>query len=56
MDIFLASQNLTIFRGHFYAFKGLFFSTRYRIGDVFFWVGKISNIFLACLKFLIFLG
>ena len=37
VDIFLeSSQNWTIFRGHFYAFKGLFLRSRYRIGDIFF--------------------
>ena len=30
-----SSQNWTIFRGHFYAFYGLFLRSRYRIGD--FW-------------------
>ena len=56
VDIFLgSSQNWTIFRGHFYAFLGLFLRSRYRIGDIF-WVAKISNIFLGCLKFLIFFG
>ena len=45
-----------IFRGHFYAFKGIFFlRSRYRMGG-FFGVGKISNIFLGCSKFLIFFG
>ena len=45
MDIFLvmkilwilffgSSQNWTIFRGHFYAFKGLFFRSMYRLGDI----------------------
>ena len=31
-------QNKTIFRGHFYAFLGLFLRSRYRMG-VFFWGG-----------------
>ena len=57
VDIFGgSSQNWTIFyifMGHFYAFQGLFLRSRYRIG-VFFWVVKISNILLGCLKFLIF--
>ena len=36
VDIFLgSSQNWTIFRCHFYAFKGLFLRSRYRIGDIF---------------------
>ena len=43
------------FEGHFYAIKGLFLRSRYRFG-IFFWVAKISNIFLGCLKFLIFFG
>ena len=54
VDIFLASSlNWTIFRGQFYAFYGLFLRSRYRIGDIF-RVAKISNIFLRCLKFLLF--
>ena len=53
VDIFLgSSQNWTIFRGHLYAFYGLFLSSSYRMG-IFFWVSKTSNIFLGCLKFLI---
>ena len=35
------------------------YGARYRMGGgggVFFWVAKISNIFLGCLKFLIFFG
>ena len=44
VDIFLgSSQNWTIFRGHFYAFYGLFFRSRHRMG-ILFWVTKISNI------------
>ena len=36
VDIFLGSpQNWTIFRGHFYAFYGLFLRSRYRMGDNF---------------------
>ena len=31
-------------RCHFYAFYGLFFRSRYRMGDIF-WVAKIPNIF-----------
>ena len=34
----------TIFRGHFYAFNGLFLRSRYRMGNIF-GVAKISNIF-----------
>ena len=56
VDIFFgSSQNWTIFRGHFYAFYSLFLRSRYRMRDIF-WVAKISNIFLGCLKFLIFFG
>ena len=50
-----SSQKWTIFRGHFYAFQGLFLRSWYRMG-ILFWVAKISNIFLWCLKFLIFFG
>ena len=39
-----SSQNWAIFRGSFYAFKGLFLRSRYRIWDIF-GVAKISNIF-----------
>ena len=36
VDIFLgSSQNWTIFRGHFYAFKGIFLRSRYRMWDIF---------------------
>ena len=36
VDIFWeSSKNWTIFRGHFYAFQGLFLRSRYRIGDIF---------------------
>ena len=31
-----SSQNLTIFRGHFYEFLGLFLRSRYRLGVFFF--------------------
>ena len=34
----------TIFRGHFYAFYGLFLRSRHRMG-IFFGVSKTSNIF-----------
>ena len=40
-----SSQNSAIFRGHFYAFLGLFLRSRYRMGDV-----------LRLLKFQIFFG
>ena len=44
MDIIWgSSQSRTIFRGHFYAFYGLFLRSRYRMGDIF-GVAKISNI------------
>ena len=46
--------NWTIFRGHFYAFKGLFLRSRYRMGDIFRLLN--FNIFLWCLKFLISFG
>ena len=44
VDIFWGpSQNWTIFRGHFYAFYGLFFRSRYRMGGgIFFGAAKIS--------------
>ena len=36
VDNFLgSSQNWAILRGHFYAFKGLFLRSRYRMGDLF---------------------
>ena len=35
-----SSQNWAIFRGHFYAFEGLFLRSTYRMGDIF-WVAKI---------------
>ena len=36
VDIFGgSSQNWTIFRGHFYAFYGVFLRSRYRMGDIF---------------------
>ena len=56
LQIFLeSSRNCTIFRGYFYAFKGLFLWSLYRKG-IFLGVAKISNIFLGCSKFLIFFG
>ena len=33
--LFWSFQNWTIFRGHFYAFTGLFLRSRYRIRDIF---------------------
>ena len=36
LDIFGgSSQNWAIFRGHFYAFYGIFLRVRYRMGDTF---------------------
>ena len=50
VDICLgSSQNWTIFRGHFYAFKGRYLRSWYRMG-IFFGVAKISNIFLGVLE------
>ena len=40
------SQNWTTFRGHLYAFQGLFLRLMYRLGDIF-GVAKTSNIFLG---------
>ena len=55
MDIFWeSSQNWTIFRGHFYVFKGLSLKSRYRTGIL---LGLLKfQIVLGCLKFLIFWG
>ena len=54
VDIFWgSSQNWTKFRGHFYAFYGLFLWPRYRMGDIFGGLLKFQ-IFFGCLKFLIF--
>ena len=45
VDIFGgSSKNKTIFRGHFYAFYGLFSRSRYRMRYIL-GVAKISNIF-----------
>ena len=50
MDIFFgSSQNLTIFRGTFYAFYGLFLRSIYRMGDIFGGLLK-SQIFLGVLE------
>ena len=36
VDIFCgSSQNWTIFRGHFFAFLGIFLRSTYRMGDIF---------------------
>ena len=40
------SQNWTTFRGHLYAFQGLFLRLMYRLGDIL-GVAKTSNIFLG---------
>ena len=55
MDIFWeSSQNWTIFRGHFYVFKGLSLKSRYRTGIL---LGLLKfQIVLGCLKFLFFGG
>ena len=39
---------------HFFAFKGLFLRSMYRL-EIFFWVAKISIIIWVCLIILIFL-
>ena len=39
MKILGSSQNWIIFRGHFYAFWGIFLRSRYRMRDIFFWGG-----------------
>ena len=44
-----SSQNWTIFRGHFYAFKCLFLMSRHRMGDIV-WDVKISKIFMLRMK------
>ena len=51
---FWSSQNWTIFRGNFYALKGLFLMSRYRIEGGIFGVAKNFNCFWGCLKFLLF--
>ena len=54
VDIFgRLSQIWTIFRGHFYAFWGLF---KVQNGGYFFGLLKFQTIFWECLKFLIFFG
>ena len=50
VDIFGGSSQIwTLFRSHFYAFKGLFLRSRYRMG-IFLGVAKISNIFCRVLE------
>ena len=59
MDIFGgSSQNWTIFRGHFYAFWGLFLRSMYKMGDVLGGGGLLKfHIFLGVLEIPdIFLG
>ena len=54
MDIFLgSSQYCASFRVISMHFRVFFIRSWYRIG-IFFWVAKISDNFLGCLKFLIF--
>ena len=47
VDIFLgSSQNWTIFKGHFYVFKGIFLRSRYRMGGGHcFWLQKFQQFF-----------
>ena len=53
--IFWGHHKIGLVWGSFLCNLGSFLRPRYRIG-IFFWVAKISNIFLGCLKFLIFFG
>ena len=53
VDIFWGHHKIWLVWGSFLCNLGSFLRSRYRIG-IFFWVAKISNIFLGCLKFLIF--
>ena len=61
MNIFGGMKILKIFFGGHHKIGlvlfnlGSFLRSMYRIG-IFFWVAKISNIFLGCLKFLVFFG
>ena len=49
LDIFWGLlQNWTIYRGHFYAFKGLFLKSMYRMGG--------GRYYFGLLKFQMFLG
>ena len=48
-----SSQNWTISRGHFYAFR-VFSEGQDTEWMIYLGVAKISNIYLGCLKFLIF--
>ena len=55
VDIFFgSSQNWASLRVISMQFR-VFFKVKVQNWDIF-WVAKISNIFLGCLKFLIFLG
>ena len=52
---FWGHHKIGLVGGSFLCNIGSFLRSRYRIG-IFFGVAKISNIFLRCLKFLIFFG
>ena len=50
MVIFLGRHKIYLYLGgHFYAFYGLFFRSRHRMGDNF-WVAKISNFYFGVLE------
>ena len=53
MDIFWVRRKSGLFWGHFY--PGSFLKVKVLNGHIF-WVAKISNNFLVCLIFLIFVG
>ena len=55
MDIFGVITKIDYILGSFLCILGLFLRAGYRVLDIF-GVAKISNIFLGCLKFLIFFG
>ena len=46
-----SSENWTIFRGHFYAFKSLFLRVKVLNVGYFWGVAKIANIFWGCSNF-----
>ena len=48
-------HNIELYFGVIFMHFSRFLRSLYRMG-IFFWVAKISNIFLGCLKFLILLG
>ena len=50
---FWGHYQIGLVRGSFLCILGSFFKVKVQIWDIF-WVAKISNIFLGCLKFLIF--